>query len=320
VNDLETPAGSLTSPVKVTVFGAADLPKSPSAPRPLINVAVGLVLGLLGGAGAAVLRGRLDRSVKDPEEAAELAGAPVIGLLLRDEALRKEHVVELGRTSSRSAEAFRQLQTNLQFLDVDSPPRVLMVSSAVPAEGKSTLAVNLALSLADAGQRVALVEADLRRPRVTAYLGLVSGVGLTNLLTGRAQIEDVAQPYQGGDLVVIGAGPGAPNPAQLLASSTMASVLAKLRAGYDYVILDAPPLLPVADATGLAVLADGVLLSVRHGSTSKDQLAQTRTTLERVGARLVGTVLNFVPPRDEVSGAYGYDHDYVASPSRAQAT
>lgn len=312
VHDLETPVGATVSPVTVTVFGAADLPEAPSTPRPLLNLALGLAIGLLGGAAAAILRARLDRSVKDPDEAAELAGAPVIGVVLRDEALKQEHTIELN-SSSRSAEAYRHLQTNLQFLDVDSPPRVLMVSSAVPAEGKTTVAVNLALALADAGQRVVVLEADLRRPRVTSYLGLVGGVGLTNVLTGRAQVEEVQQPYENGSLVVIGAGPSAPNPAQLLASGTMAALLAKLRATYDYVILDASPLLPVADATGLAVLTDGVLLSVRHGSTTKDQLRQTRTTLERVGARIVGAVLNIVPPRDEVSGTYGYDHDYTAS-------
>ena len=310
VGELETPAGSSVSPVKVTVFGAADLPGSPSAPRPVLNVAVGALLGLLVGAATAVLRARFDRSVKDPEEAAELTGAPVIAVVLRDDELRKQHRVA-PHSTSRSAEAYRQLQTNLQFLDVDAPPRVLMVSSSLPAEGKTTVAVNLALALSDAGKRVALIEADLRRPRVISYLGLVGGAGLTNVLTGQAHVEEVEQPYGDGSLVVIGAGPVAPNPAQLLASGSMAALLDKLRSTYDYVILDAPPLLPVADATGLAVLADGVLLSVRHGSTTREQVQKTRSTLDRVGARTVGTVLNIVPVRDEVSSAYGYNHDYA---------
>jgi len=318
VEELETPAGSAASPVKVTVFGAADLPGEPSSPRPALNVAIGALLGLLVGAATSIIRAKLDRSVKDPDEAAELAGAPVIAVILRDDALRNQHRID-PHSTSRSAEAYRQLQTNLQFLDVDAPPRVLMVSSAVPAEGKTTVAVNLALSLAHAGQRVAIIEADLRRPRVTSYLGLIAGAGLTNVLTGQARIEDVEQPYGDGNLVVIGAGPVAPNPAQLLASGTMGALLEALGKKYDYVILDAPPLLPVADATGLAVLADGVLLSVRHGGTTKEQLAKTRTTLDRVGARTVGTVLNIVPVRDEVSSTYGYDHDYapVARPVTA---
>ncbi len=317
VEELETPAGSLTSPVRVTVFGAADLPRSPSAPQPVLDIAVGLLIGLGLGAATAVLRARLDRSVKDPDEVADLAGAPVIGVVLRDGDLHAQHRVDL-QSSSRSAEAYRHLQTNLQFLDVDTPPRVLMVSSAMPSEGKTTVAVNLALALADAGQRVALIEADLRRPRVTSYLGLVNGVGLTNVLTGRVRLEEVAQPYgEDGDLVVIGAGPTAPNPAQLLASGAMGALLQDLRGSHDYVILDAPPLLPVADATGLAVLADGVLLSVRHGSTTREQLQRTRATLDRVGARTVGTVLNIVPARDDVSAAYGYSSEYAARPASA---
>jgi capsular exopolysaccharide synthesis family protein len=316
VAELETPAGSLTSPVRVTVFGAADLPRSPSAPQPVLDLAVGLVIGFGLGAVTAVVRARLDRSLKDPDEVADLAGAPVIGLVLRDDELEERHRVDL-ESSSRSAEAYRHLQTNLQFLDVDTPPRVLMVSSAMPSEGKTTVAVNLALALADAGQRVALIEADLRRPRVTSYLGLVNGVGLTNVLTGRVRAEEVAQPYGDGDLVVIGAGPSAPNPAQLLASGAMRALLEQLRESHDYVVLDAPPLLPVADATGLAVLADGVLLSVRHGSTTREQLQRTRDTLDRVGARTVGAVLNIVPARDDVSVAYGYSSEYAAQPATA---
>jgi capsular exopolysaccharide synthesis family protein len=316
VAELETPAGSLTSPVRVTVFGAADLPRSPSAPQPVLDLAVGLVIGFGLGAVTAVVRARLDRSLKDPDEVADLAGAPVIGLVLRDDELEERHRVDL-EGSSRSAEAYRHLQTNLQFLDVDTPPRVLMVSSAMPSEGKTTVAVNLALALADAGQRVALIEADLRRPRVTSYLGLVNGVGLTNVLTGRVRAEEVAQPYGDGDLVVIGAGPSAPNPAQLLASGAMRALLEQLRESHDYVVLDAPPLLPVADATGLAVLADGVLLSVRHGSTTREQLQRTRDTLDRVGARTVGAVLNIVPARDDVSAAYGYSAEYAAAPATA---
>ena len=313
-NELETPAGTTVSPVKVTVFGAPDLPLEPSSPRPVLNLAVGLFLGVLIGAAAAISRDALDRSVKDADDAAEIAGAPTIAVILRDNELRTRHRFELGG-SSRGAEAYRQLQTNLQFLDVDNPPRVLMISSALPSEGKTTVAVNLALALAEAGQRVVVVEADLRRPRVTTYLGMVGDVGLTNILTGSASVDDVAQPYGATSLVVVAAGPQAPNPAQLLASASMSTLLQELRATYDYVILDAPPLLPVADSTGLAVLADGVLLSVRHGATTREQLQRTRGTLDRVGATTFGVVLNMVPARDEASVTYGYEYDAVARPA-----
>jgi capsular exopolysaccharide synthesis family protein len=155
------------------------------------------------------------------------------------------------------------------------------------------------------------VEADLRRPRVTSYLGLIGDVGLTNVLTGRATVTEVAQPYGDGNLVVVASGPQAPNPAQLLASESMSTLLAELSATYDFVILDAPPVLPVADSTGLAVLADGVLLSVRHGSTTREQLQRTRETLDRVGATTFGVVLNMVPLRDGAGGSYSYDYHAV---------
>ncbi len=314
VAELETPAGSTASPVKVTVFGAPELPLEPSSPKPALNLAVGLFLGLLVGGATALARDQLDRSIKDADQAAEIAGAPAIAVVLRDNELRTRHHFQPG-SSSRGAEAYRQLQTNLQFLDVDNPPRVLMISSSLPAEGKTTVAVNLGLALAEAGQRVVLIEADLRRPRVTSYLGLVGDVGLTNVLTGQARVAEVAQPYGDSGLVVIAAGPQAPNPAQLLASGSMSTLLEELRATYDYVILDVPPVLPVADSTGLAVLVDGVLLSIRHGSTTREQLQRTRDTLDRVGATTFGIVLNMVPARDEASVTYGYEYDAAVRPA-----
>jgi capsular exopolysaccharide synthesis family protein len=239
----------------------------------------------------------------------------VVGAVLRDEALAKRHIaVRDGR--SRSAEDFRQLRTNLQFLSVDKPPRVIMISSAMPSEGKTTVVVNLALALADAGRRVVVVEADLRRPKVTRYLGLVGGAGLTNVLAGTATVEEVLQEYGEGAFSVLGAGPTPPNPGELLSSSHMADLIEKLRGENDYVIVDAPPILPVADSSGMATYMDGVLLSVRYGTTTKDQVRQAGTTLDRVGAKLLGLILNIVPPNAEAAGAYGYGYDYEPQPAK----
>lgn len=308
-SDLETPAGGGASPVKVTITDQPAVPTSPSSPQTIRNVALGLLVGLLVGAGIAILRARFDRTVKDAEEAAELVGAPVIGLVLRDEGLEKQHVVDLA-SGGRTAEDYRQLRTNLQFLNVDEPPKVIMVSSALPAEGKTTVVVNLALALADADRKVTIVEADLRKPKVTRYLGMVGGVGLTNVLAGSADIDDVVQHYGEGNLSVIAAGPIPPNPGELLASSHMFTLIDKLRGSNDFVLVDAPPLLPVADSSGLAVYMDGVLLSVRYGSTQKDQLQQAATTLQRVGAKTLGLILNIVPPKADMVSAYGYGYSY----------
>jgi capsular exopolysaccharide synthesis family protein len=309
VAELEAPGVGGASPVKVTVTDAPELPTVPSSPRTVRSLARGGVVGLLAGALWALARVRLDRSIRDSDEAAGLAGAPVIGVILRDDTLQQKHAIDRG-SSSRTAEAYRQLRTNLQFLNVDEPPKVIMISSAVPSEGKTTVAVNLALTLVEAGRSVTLVEGDLRRPRVTRYLGMVGGAGLTNILAGSAEVEDVLQPYGDGDLRVIAAGPTPPNPSELLASSLMFKLIDDLRGKNDFVLIDAPPLLPVADASGLAVIVDGVVLSIRYGSTKKEQLQQTRATLDQVGARTLGVILNIVPPKAEITTAYGYGYGY----------
>lgn len=311
VGELEATGRAGVSPVKVTVTQEPDLPTVPTTPKTSRNVVAGSVLGLLAGAGLVIGRVRLDRTAKDADEVAILAGAPVIGTVLRDPALAKQHVV-VRDSASPSAEDYRQLRTNLQFLNIDEPPKVIMVSSAVPSEGKTTVVVNLALALADAGRRVTIIEADLRRPKVTRYLGMVGGVGLTNILAGTAEVDEVIQCYGTGDLKVIAAGPTPPNPGELLSSSHMFGLIDKLRGENDFILVDAPPLLPVADSTGLAVVMDGVLLSVRYGSTTKEQLRQAATTLERVGAKTLGVILNIVPPSAELASAYGYGYNYGA--------
>lgn len=318
VGELESAGGSGGSLVRVAVTDAPKVPADPSSPRTTRNVALGVLVGLVIGAGIAILRVRLDRSVKDPDEAAEILGAPVIGTVLRDAMLEKQHVI-VRTGASRTAEDYRQLRTNLQFLNVDEPPKVIMVSSAVPSEGKTTLVVNLALALVDAGRRVTVIEADLRRPKVTRYLGMVGGVGLTNVLVGTANVDEVVQTYGTLDLSVIPAGPTPPNPGELLASSHMSAVVQKLRGQNDYVLIDAPPLLPVADSSALAAMADGVLLSVRYGSTTKEQLRQAANTLERVGSTTLGVILNIVPQRAELASAYGYGYSYLPDRGRRRA-
>jgi receptor protein-tyrosine kinase len=136
---------------------------------------------------------------------------------------------------------------------------------------------------------------------------------LTNLLAGTAEVDEVIQAYGQGGLSVIAAGPTPPNPGELLASSHMAELLAQLRRTNDYVLIDAPPLLPVADSSGLAVHTDGVLLSVRYGATTRDQLAEAAATLDRVGARTLGVILNIVPPKAQTATAYGYGYSYEAA-------
>jgi receptor protein-tyrosine kinase len=316
VTELETPDGAQTSTVKVTTVQPAELDPAPVSPDVTRNLALGLVLGSLIGLGAALLRARLDNTVKSGDHVQELAGTGLIGTVLEDPTLDERHVVTSRDTHSLTAESFRAIRTNLQFLDVDNPPRVIVVASSVPGEGKSTLAVNLATALAQAGSRVMLVEADLRRPRVTKYMGLVSGAGLTNVLAGTAELDEVVQPWGEGKLRVLAAGPMPPNPSEVLGSAQMRALLERLRETQDYVIVDTPPLLPVTDAAVLSVLADGCVITTRFGKTRREQFGEAAATLARIDAKLLGVVLNRVPQSAAVARGYGYAYGYKPDAGR----
>ncbi len=316
VKELETPDGSTVAAAKATVVQRAEVPTAAVSPTPARNLGLGLVLGLLLGVGLAVLRDRLDNSVTDRRDVAEHTGAAVVGALPYDAERLTKPLITFSSGYSASAEAYRQLRTNLQFLDVDNPPKVLVMTSAVPGEGKTTTACNFAFALAESGHRVLLVEADLRRPRVARYLNLVESVGITNLLAGTADLDDVLQPTGNARVRVLASGPHPPNPSELLGSAHMQRLLEQLRLRYDYVIIDAPPLLPVTDAAVLTTLADGAILVARHGHTTREQLARAAENLAAVEGRLLGTVLNMIPAK---AGAYEYAYYYESDGKPAAA-
>jgi receptor protein-tyrosine kinase len=313
VAELETPDGGDTSPVKVTVTALPQVPSAPAFPQPVKNVTLGALLGLLLGTAALLVRGRMDDTVKTPEDVAKLTQVGVVGALVEDPSLQEHHVADDKDNYSETAEAYRQVRTNLQFIDVDNPAKTLIVTSSLPGEGKTTVAVNLALVLAQSGARVALIEADLRRPRVTRYLGMISGAGLSNVLSGAAEFDDLIQPHGDGNLSVLAAGPMPPYPSEMLGSQSMRALMADLRERFDYVIVDAPPLLPVTDASVLAVAADGAVIVARHGVTTRAQLTQAASNLHRIEARLLGVILNRIPSKAAEGYGYGYSYSYAAS-------
>jgi capsular exopolysaccharide synthesis family protein len=196
---------------------------------------------------------------------------------------------------SPRSEAFRQLRTNLQFLDVDTPHKVVVITSSMPSEGKSTTLANLAIALGSAGQRVLAIEADLRRPKLADMLGLERSVGLTSVLSGRVRPEHAVQHWSGGKFDFLASGPLPPNPSELLASQHMATLLRDLRGRYDIVLLDTPPLLPVTDAAAVGPATDGAVLVCRFKATTRDQVARAVDALEAVSTPLLGTVLTMVP-------------------------
>jgi receptor protein-tyrosine kinase len=316
VTDLETPDGASSSTVKVTVTEPPAVATSPTSPKPLRTVGLCSLAGLVLGALAAVVRQRMDNTVKSPDDVTRVTGVGIVGALLEDPAVEEEHVLSEANGYSETAEAYRQIRTNLQFLDVDHPARTIVITSSLPGEGKTTVAVNLAMVLAQTGARVALIEADLRRPRVTRYLGMISGAGLSNVLAGTARYDELTQPYGDGRLTVLAAGPMPPNPSEMLGSQQMTALLAEVRQQNDYVIIDAPPLLPVTDGAVLSVAADGAIVIARHGYTTKAQVQQAAANLQRIDARLLGVVLNRIPPKSAEGYGYGYQYAYDASPQQ----
>jgi capsular exopolysaccharide synthesis family protein len=324
VDELETPPGRANAPIKASIVDAASLPDAPVSPQPTRNLALAAVLGLLLGLGAAVLRELLDTSVKTHEDVEEIAHTAVMGNIAFDpEATKSPLITSLGSHAPR-VEAFRVLRTNLQFVNVDSDSKVFVVTSSLPGEGKTTTATNLAITLAQAGQRVLLVEADLRRPKISDNLELETAVGLTTVLVGRIPLEDAVQDHAVSNLSVLTSGTIPPNPAELLQSQAMTDVLAEMRKSYDTIIVDAPPLLPVTDAALLTSQSDGALIVVRHSKTTKDQLAHAMDRLAAVDGRALGVVLNMVPNRrgSDVYGdgyGYGYGYGYAPEPGRRDA-
>ena len=261
------------------------------------------------------MRELLDTSIKSTDDIAEATDAAVMAGITFDAATTKTPLVSSLGSHEPRVEAFRVLRTNLQFVDVDNANKAFVVTSSVPAEGKSTTAVNTAITLAQTGQKVLLVDGDLRRPQAAKLLGLDDAVGLTTVLVGRVSVDDALQRHETGmDVLTSGVIP--PNPAELLQSHAMADLLTELRGRYDVIVIDAPPLLPVTDAALIAAQTDGALLVVRHGRTTKDQLHGAVERLAGVNAHALGVVFNMTP-RKSGRGGYGYGYGYGYAPQPA---
>ncbi|WP_315095726.1 polysaccharide biosynthesis tyrosine autokinase [uncultured Cellulomonas sp.] len=312
IAQLETPSDGSPSAVKISIVRDAVAPEGPSSPNLKLNLALGLLVGIALGVGIAVLRSVLDTRVRSETDVARVTDTSVIGTIPEDSDAPEHPLIVQSSPHSQRSEAFRRLRTNLQFLDIADRPQSIVITSSLPGEGKSTTSINVAITLADAGTRVALVDADLRRPSVAKYMGLEGNVGLTTVLIGRANVEDVIQPWGNGFLHVLAAGQIPPNPSELLGSLAMARLLEKLTSQYDVVILDTAPLLPVTDAAILSKLTGGALLVVGANKLHRNQLAESVGALETVGARILGIVVN--RQKRKQSDQYAY-YDYTPTPA-----
>ena len=322
----------------VVIAQRASVPATPIAPRPVRNGLLGLLVGLTLGIIAAFVRDSLDQRLRREEDITDQLGWPIVGHV-REHALGNA-IVSDGRSpiDAQDLEAFHILRQNLQFLDIDNPPRVVAVTSGVPEEGKSTVAASLACAAAMAGRTTLLVECDLRRPSLAERLAIEATPGLTDFLVRDAGPAEILQtvpidrlersdastagedgerseaPRQGVRLVCITAGRSAVHPAEMLASQRFRDFVTGVRDAYDVVILDTPPLLPVADTLEILPCVDAVLVCVRTPKTTRREARAVRQTLERVAGKTIAIVVTGLRPGDDRDfGYYAYTYAYSSS-------
>ena len=310
VATLEPSQVNEAAPVKLSTIQPANVPLGPSSPQVLQNLAIGAVAGLILALSFAFLIEALDTRVRNEDSLFAVHQSPVLGRFVFDPSVKRRPLLIHAEPGSPRAEAFRHMRTNLQFIAAARSRNSFVVSSAVPAEGKSTTAVNLAIAAAQADTKVLLIDCDLRRPKVATNLRLAGSLGLTGFLTGRAQIDDVIKPWGDGNLSVLPAGKIPPNPSELLGSKKMQELLDWAEKTWDLVILDSPPILPATDAAILSTMTGGLILAVRSGKTTRGQLGLAVDHIMSVDGHIAGYALTMVPAREANASRYGYAKGY----------
>jgi non-specific protein-tyrosine kinase len=306
---------SNSSSLFLTVLAIAQPPSTPFSPNITQNVLLAGIAGLVLAAAAIFILEYLDDTIKEPEDVTRSLNLSTLGVILRIAGIQKpgDQLVVLKHPRSPISEAYRMLRTNLRFSNIGNSANVILVTSSNPGEGKTTTAANLGIIFAQAGGRVVLVDADMRRPSLHRPFGLSNGVGLSSLFLGDAPtLQSIIQPTPVDNLQVITSGPIPPNPAEVLDSGLMKKIVAELRSQYDMVIIDSPPVLAVADATILGTLVAGAVLVAEQGHTRTDTARHAVAMLHQTGTKVLGVVLNKQSSR-RGSGSYYYYYYYSSS-------
>jgi capsular exopolysaccharide synthesis family protein len=311
LSDIEAQTARSTD--NVVVISPAVLPERPVSPKPLLNLALALGGGLALAIGAVLVLERLDQSVKSDEQLAERTGLTAIGHIayVAPGRRRGDDLVVLGEGHSQVAEAYRALRTNLLFSSLDREIRTVVVTSSVPNEGKSRTAANLAIVLAQAGHSTVLIDADFRRPSQHRIFGRIRNLGLSNMMLRDVPEAELIWPVEHvPNLSLIASGPTPPNPSELLGSAQLRSLLTTLRGRYRYVVIDTPPVNAVTDPTVLAAHADATILVIEQGITTYPAVLRASQALTRVGANVVGAVVNKLRSESGSYYQYYYYHYY----------
>lgn len=296
---LEIGSGSVVAPAAVA--------PDPISPKPMRNGALGIAVGLIFGLGVAFMAEYLDNSIKSTEEAEELFGAPVLGTIPTEQFEKGEgrRLTIVQHPGSRAAEAYRALRNSIDFVNFEHDIKTVLVTSAAPGEGKSTVSANLAASLAMAGAKVVLINCDFRRPTTDQFFDVDNQMGLSDVLAGRISLAAALQETGDEKLLVLTPGKMPPNPSELMGSATMTELIERLKAEHDWIIVDSPPLLAVADAAATARWTDGVLVVSRAGVSTHPAATNARDILDKVGARILGVVVWGLDESHGGRGGYG---------------
>lgn len=312
----------ITGPMKtnnVRVLERATVPNVPIRPRPVQNLMLGLLLGLGAGIALAFAIEALDNTLKTQQDVEQLLGTPVLGLvpiigttpggeaLQAGDNMRERDLGVFLDPKSIAAECCRSIRTNILFMSPDRPLKVMVVTSPSPQEGKTTTAINLGVTMAEAGSKVLIVDTDMRRPRLHRSFGVPNQTGISTVIVGKATLDEALKRTDVPNLDVLPCGPVPPNPSELLHTDRFGAILADLAKMYDRVILDSPPSSAVTDPAVLGNVADGVVLVVKAGETTRDAAMHARRQLATAKARLFGVIVNAI---DFSNPAYGYEYYY----------
>lgn len=306
--------------IKPQVVDPANTPSSPISPSKKVDFGLGIALGLIGGVLAALLADTLDRRIRTARQVTDLTDLPEMGRTPRSRKLARQPLVAWHGRAGDVREAFRSVRTSVHFFDPESPARVILVTSPGSGEGKTTVAVNLAMALGAAGDSVVLVDADLRRAGLTRLLSMDRTGGLTAAIYEPALLPDLLRAGPHTNVEVLPSGELPPNPAELLGSLNMASLLESLAERADKVVIDCSPVVPVTDAVTLSTQVDTVVLVVREKMSKRNEVDASVQRLRAVGARLAGFVLNGVAPRHSSGHNYGGKRSAANAPVTERAS
>jgi len=301
----------------VRILDRAIQPRFPISPILSFNLSVGIVVGLLFGLLLALAIESMDNTIKNPEAAEELIGAPLLGLIPMLSLAKQHHIADAPERdlavfrdpTSLAAEACRSIRTNMMFISAQKEFSLFSVTSPGPQDGKTTVAINLAVTMAQAGARILLIDTDMRKPRIHKSFGLKTDRGISSVMAGDVKLKDAIYKSEVPNLDVLPCGPMPPNPAELLHTERFRQILTECRASYDRVVLDSPPIGPVTDPAIIGSITDGVVLVLRAGHTTREGAQFARRQLGDAGARILGLVIN---QTDRKGRGYGYGYGYYA--------